>query len=76
MAYSAHGKLAKAVCEAIGWDYDTRPVAVMRRGRTIYATGTLLKPDEWRRLAAEGGLRVEYEGEPHTLRITGIPRGL
>jgi hypothetical protein len=76
MAYSAHGKLAEAVCEAIGWDYGTRPVAVMRRMVTIYVTGTMLKPEEWRRLLSEDGRRVEYDGVPYTLRVTGAPRDL
>ena len=42
------------------------------RGQIIYATGTLLKPDEWRELAAHDGDSI---GDC-TLRITRVPHSV
>lgn len=72
MPYSTKGKTYLAVCAHIGWDSFIHAVQVMSRGNTVYATGTLLKPAEWR-LLAQWDWSVLPDGR--ILRITYVPWG-
>lgn len=67
--YTSKSDTARLVCEHIGWRFDTSPIEAFRRGQVIYATGTLLKPDEWRALAGHDGDSI---GDC-ILRITRVP---
>jgi hypothetical protein len=68
--YSVNSETTKVVCRHIGWIFDIHPIKTMRRGSIIYVTGTLLKPDEWRKLRGFDGDVIE---DGSTLRITGVP---
>ena len=69
--YDSKSDIARKVCEAIGWNFLISPVKVFARGKNIYATGTLLHPDEWRKLIAWDGLLIDGR----RLTITRRPKG-
>ncbi len=69
--YDSKSDLAKKVCDAIGWTFSVSPIKVFGRGKKIYATGTLLHPDEWRKLIACEGRTIEGK----QLIITRRPKG-
>ena len=69
--YSSKSDLARQVCETIGWTFAISPIKVFARGKKIYATGTLLHPDEWRKLIAWDGLLIDGR----RLTITRRPKG-
>ena len=74
--YQAYSKLAQAVCEYIAWNFDAKPIEVMRRGDVVYVTGTLLKPNEWNSLLDFQGQQFEFRGKLLTIKITRVPRSL
>ena len=69
--YSSKSDIAREVCEAIGWNFATAPIKAFARGGRIYVTGTLLHPEEWRKLIACDGLVVDGR----RLTITRRPKG-
>ena len=68
--YKYNGNTAKMVCDFLGWMFECHPIRVMTRGKIVYATGTVLKPDEWRSLVRHDG---ESLPDGRTLKITHIP---
>ena len=70
MKYTVKSDIAKMVCDFLGWTFACHPVRVMPRGKMVYATGTALKPDEWRSLVRHNG---ESLPDGRTLKITHIP---
>jgi len=46
MAYQHDSKLAKKVCEKVGFNFEMQPLKTMQRKGKIYVKGTALKPDE------------------------------
>jgi hypothetical protein len=70
--YSTTSPAAKMVCEHIRWNPSMRAITAYQRGTTIYATGTLLKPNEWRELKGYDGATI---GDC-TLRVTRVPKGI
>lgn len=71
--YKSEGNDYDMVCDAIGWDKSIRAVEVMRRGKTVYCTGTLLKPQEWGELQRFNGKTLP---DGSNLKITNVPKNL
>lgn len=71
--YKSEGNDYEMVCDAIGWDKTIKPVEVMRKEKTVYCTGTLLKPNEWGELQQFNG-KLLPDGS--NLKITSIPKSL
>ena len=69
--YDSKSDIARKVCEAIGWTFAISPLKAFARGENIYATGTLLHPDEWCKLIAWDGLLIDGR----RLTITRRPKG-
>ena len=69
--YSSKSGVARKVCEAIGWTFIVSPLKAFARGENIYATGTLLHPEEWRRLIACDGMVIDGR----RLKVTRRPKG-
>ena len=69
--YSSKSGVARKVCDEIGWNFSISPVKAFARGGRIYVTGTLLHPQEWRRLIACDGMVIDGR----RLTVTRRPKG-
>lgn len=50
--YRHNSRLAKDVCEKVGFRFEISPLEAMERAGKIFVKGTALKPDEARALQA------------------------